>query len=868
MPCCKDGDLIFVCEVHPLKSIIIGDGEERREYFLPDSAVDKIEREIAAASTGKRAKSQKAAESSALLEHFLKAFSSAYTVNLEEDSFEILHMAHDFRHVFTMDGTRKDMESFIERHIHPDDRAMLRQLTDNNYLRERLKSESEISFTIREQYGGCERTMHVTIVRTTDADHAVVGFMDVSAEVAREKAGNEKIEEAYRAMENYRQALLSHALIYIKANLTADTVVDGVWVDDAGRQLFLRDILGLDLPCSYDEYIALWNGKFVSRASRQEFARLTDRRGLLLEFEKGNTEISFVYKAKSISGTRKYLRRVINLARDIRTGDVISYTSVKDVTQEKLKDEELLKQAQVINKLADGYSDIYLVDVKSRGVQFIRVSGRIGEASGNQGVNVPYDEAIGGYIERNVVPDDRARMLDATRFETVCEKLGAAPEYAHHYRANIQGESHYCRMKAVRLGGAGSFRRIVVGFAIEDEERRKEIMLREAMLAAQNANQAKSTFLFNMSHDIRTPMNAILGFAAMAQKHIDEKGRVADCLKKVLASGRHLLSLINDVLDMSRVESGKAELNEETLCVDTCLDHLLSISSANAAERGLALSTHLGTSVTHHWVSLDRVKLMRVLSNLLSNSIKYTESGGKIDVTLDELPCDKEGWAMFRCVIADTGIGMGPDFLRHVFDPFAREKNTTKSGVVGTGLGMAITKSLVELMGGAISIESELGKGTVVTLEMAHRIVEPPKFKEETRSIDTSALCGKSVLLVEDNALNREIALEILEEEGLVVDVAEDGDVAVEKVRKSPAGTYDLILMDVQMPKMNGYEATRAIRALPDPGCSSIPIVAMTANAFEEDRRNAFEAGMNGHIAKPVDVKVLFGVLSKMFATR
>ena len=403
-----------------------------------------------------------------------------------------------------------------------------------------------------------------------------------------------------------------------------------------------------------------------------------------------------------------------------------------------------------------------------------------------------------------------------------------------------------------------------------DSEIRKEFGIRQelenAKIAAEAANQAKSVFLFNMSHDIRTPMNAIIGFTDIAEKHIDDKARVLESLGKVKMSSSHLLSLINDVLDMSRVESGTVKIEEELVCIDTVKDNLYSILNGSAATKNITLSSVIAPSVEHHWFYADRLRMMRVLTNVISNSVKYTNPGGKIDLLVEEYPCEKEGRIHFRYTISDTGIGMNEEFLAHVFEPFSRAESATKSGVIGTGLGMAITKSLTELMGGAIAIESKLGLGTTVRLDFDYRIAEPFSAKSDIPKNGPINLHGKKILLVEDNELNREIATEILQEEGIILDIAEDGDIAVEKMRNAKKGQYDLILMDIQMPRMNGYDATRTIRALPDPYASGIPIIAMTANAFEEDKQNAFAAGMNSHIAKPIDVSKLMDTLSEILS--
>ena len=380
-------------------------------------------------------------------------------------------------------------------------------------------------------------------------------------------------------------------------------------------------------------------------------------------------------------------------------------------------------------------------------------------------------------------------------------------------------------------------------------------VLEEAKAAAETANQAKSLFLFNMSHDIRTPMNAIIGFTDIAEKNIDDKERVLEALGKVKMSGAHMVSLINDVLDMSAVEAGRENIDEEPVCIDEVKDNLYSILAGSAEAKNITFTAEVDASVRHHWIYEDRMHVMRVLTNIVSNSVKYTNPGGNIRLLIEELCCSKEGYARYRYTVSDTGIGMSKEFLPHVFESFSRAESSTKSGVPGTGLGLAITKSLVDLIGGTISVDSEPDVGTTVRVEFENRIAEPVKAKYTERESAPIHLEGKKVLLVEDNELNREIATDILEEEGMIVDTAEDGDIAIDKIQNAVSGQYDLILMDIQMPRMNGYDATRAIRKLP--GGSEIPVIALSANAFKEDVDRSLAAGMNAHVAKPIDVKVL-----------
>ena len=541
-----------------------------------------------------------------------------------------------------------------------------------------------------------------------------------------------------------------------------------------------------------------------------------------------------------------------------------------------------------------------------------------------------------------------------------------------------------------------------VGFFVDiDDEKRMEAQLeaqradlQDALATAQHANRAKTTFLNNMSHDIRTPMNAIIGFTSLAAAHIDNTDQVRDYLTKIATSSNHLLSLINDVLDMSRIESGKVKIEEKESSLPEIVHDLKTIVQADIMSKQLDFYIDTVDVVNEH-VLCDRLRLNQILLNLLSNAMKFTKPGGMVSVRIRQKRNAPDGYAAYEFQVKDTGIGMSPEFLQHVFEPFERERTSTVSGIQGTGLGMAITRNIVDMMGGTVSVESEVGKGSTFTVSLQFRTCSGPvrqetipelqglralvvdddfntcssvtkmlssigmrpdwttsgkeavlrvklaeeqndkyaayvidwimpdmngievvrrirgligeatpiiiltaydwsDIEEEAREAGVTAFCskpiflselreilespftvedsekalqdafsfhGKKILLVEDNELNQEIAEEILQEASFEVDVADDGAVAVKRMSEAEPGQYDLILMDIQMPVMDGYEATKQIRAMEDPDIANIPIIAMTANAFSEDKKMAMEAGMNGHIAKPVDVSKLLELL-------
>lgn len=388
-----------------------------------------------------------------------------------------------------------------------------------------------------------------------------------------------------------------------------------------------------------------------------------------------------------------------------------------------------------------------------------------------------------------------------------------------------------------------------------------------ALKKAEDASLAKTRFLNNMSHDIRTPMNVVLGYAQLMENELNGKDmpETLEHLEKLQQSGNLLLSIINNVLDMARIESGRMELNENYCQIEDVGKSLFAVFDEKAREKNIAL--HYRMNVEHEHVLTDVTKVKEILVNILSNAIKYTPAGGSVMVDVDELPCDESGYMIARIRVSDTGIGMSQDYMTKIFDAFTREQNTTKSKIAGTGLGMSIVKNYVELLGGTINIESELGKGSTFTVILKHRIADESYYVKkhvEDPGTGSEILEGRNILLAEDNDLNAEITEALLESAGLKIERVDDGIQCVNRITEMPAGTYDMILMDIQMPNMNGYKATQEIRHLPDKDKACIPIIAMTANAFEEDKRDAVAAGMNGHIAKPIQVDKLLSILSEV----
>lgn len=403
--------------------------------------------------------------------------------------------------------------------------------------------------------------------------------------------------------------------------------------------------------------------------------------------------------------------------------------------------------------------------------------------------------------------------------------------------------------------------------AINARMKEQQLLLMDSLKHAEEANCTKTTFLFNMSHDIRTPMNAILGFAEIARRSIGDTARLTDCIEKIQVSGKQLLHLIDNVLDMSKIENGKVTLTEDCCNLEDCIEKARNILQTEIDKKHLVFRTDM-SAVKNTLVYCDNIRISQILFNIINNAVKFSKTGGSILVTVIQNMCDIREYAAYEIHIKDNGIGMTQEFLSHIFEPFEREHTSTVSQTQGVGLGMSITKNLVDLMGGSIQVFSEPDKGTEFVLNFTFKLQEQEQVQHKQQpsieNVSVNYFSGKRVLLVEDNELNMEIAKELLCEAGFSVETAQNGQIAVKKVRNSTAGYYDAILMDIQMPIMDGYQASREIRSLESKDLAEIPIIALTANTFDADKMEALSNGMNAHIAKPIDVNVLYETLGNI----
>lgn len=541
--------------------------------------------------------------------------------------------------------------------------------------------------------------------------------------------------------------------------------------------------------------------------------------------------------------------------------------------KEQLEDEEfpitLGKQVQQarheVEALSAGYSYICLINLETGDVELIK------------GNNIPGLNGRYTQIDHNILLEQVNRLItepfrqSSVEFydSTTIAKRLEGKNSLFHTCERIDGNWILSMIVPQKYDENGRVVSVLLANRDFTEEKKRELeqeeALRQEKIKAEKANEAKSIFLFNMSHDIRTPMNAIVGYSQLMKKELTNP-KLIHYQEMIEQSSKLLLSIINNVLDMARVESGKMELDENYEVIGNITQLVCSAFAAEASRKNIEFN--IIVNVEHKHIIVDSTKMQEILSNLISNAIKYTSAGGKVTIDTKELPYDKEGYVLIQTKVSDTGIGMSEEFLPSLFELFTRERNTTLSKIPGTGLGMAVVKNFVDLMNGSIEVESELGKGSTFTITIPHKIAN----KDYTnRNIKDSNECdidfmGKRILLAEDNELNAEITTTILSEMGFEVKAVEDGIFCVNEIQHQPANTYDLILMDIQMPNMDGYKATHCIRRLSQPEKANIPIIAMSANAFEEDKKKAFDVKMNDYITKPIDFQKMEQVLKHILS--
>ncbi len=816
-----------------------------------------------------------------------------------------------------------------------------------------------------------------------DIDGSVMGTVGVGIDVTNERAYEGELVKKNRALEKIFTSM--------DCGIICHTV-------DGSRILNINNTALKILGYQSEEELTASEFDMIAASVVDE-----DKEKLVANMKKLKNEgdsISVEYRIRHDDGEILHIMGNVKLQKE--NEELFYQRFLLDCTAQKQEEKKReRRQIELIQALAIDYNLVCFFDLDTGlGYPLRNVDDNGGEFIHGLGGEISYQESMEHYIEKYVHEEDKEMLREAFIPERLKAELGKKKSSCINCRILKNGRIEYFQIKAVRAGTWDRYYGIVLGFHSVDEETRSEMekknILEDALIQANRANRAKSVFLSNMSHDIRTPMNAIVGFTSLALTHIEHSDQVEEYLKKIMSSGNHLLNLINDVLDMSHIESGKMHLEEKPCSLPEVLHELCNILQADVRQKKLRLQGD-AIDVLHEMVYCDKLRLNQVMLNLFSNSVKYTNEGGSIILKITEREGAPVGYANYEFSIRDTGIGMSEEFAAHIFEPFERENNSTISGIQGTGLGMSITKSIVDAMKGTIKVKSKQGQGTEFTVSFTFRIQDEadkkqaiPQWKgqkaliisedldsgrnmsrmlvqlgmapeqvvpeegllqgkgegqdricniciidwlnpdmdvvgkirevrkeageavpvivisaydwsemeDEVKENGPAVFCSKPlfdselrnclhyittgekisaantgrvreqlhtgrILLVEDVELNQEIAVAILEDAGFAAEVAENGQAAVDMLSKSEPGYYQLVLMDIQMPVMNGYEATKAIRRLENEELASIPILAMSANAFEEDRRESLKSGMNGHIAKPIDIDRLIDTLCK-----
>ncbi len=785
---------------------------------------------------------------------------------------EILILNTEAKRLFNYDDAEgKTIGEIMQEQIDPEDSKKVYAVTSG------LKNPGD----------SCEYKYHIVRENTRLTVECKTKLLDFDdgkrfiLSVMRDVTEKEKMEYMLkRERKQYREAVISNSRFDFSFDVTDGMVYRDVKYSDGKT---FSEVFNITFPISYDDLVKVWKKTKKPELLTPDLQNQNTSRELIEQFEKGNTNIVCEYY---IAESDCYYRRVTLLSRSDLSGHVMAIVFSNDITdvirESSIKRNELAminrnltKQMEITKSFSSLYFASWEINLKSREIFEISVpdwAHPVRERSGGK-----YSEAVNVMLNEFVAIEYRHAMRAFMDINTLQERISNEKVLTYEYLDIMNG---WCSATLIpsKKDKKGNVTNVIYAVRSVDTEKRKELnatkALHDAYEAANRANNAKTDFLASMSHDIRTPMNAIIGMTNIAKRHLEDKERVNDCLDKITVASNHLLGLINEVLDMNKIESGKLELVAEDINLSRLIDNIVTMSKQQIEDKHHKFTLSMN-NVEHENVVGDSMRIQQIFMNLLGNAVKYTPDGGALKLIVSEKPTNNHRVGCFEFIFEDNGIGMSEEFQEKLFVPFSRAKDARVEKIQGTGLGMSIAKNIVSMMNGDIKVESKLGEGTKFTVTIFLKL-QKNRDKATGISGDNASdgaytleelqrknFNGKRALLVEDNELNAEIAKEIIGMTGIEIERVSNGKLAVEQFKQVENGYYDIIFMDVQMPVMNGYEATRAIRAMSGDYAKTVPIIAMTANAFAEDVRAAKEAGMNEHVAKPLDLEQLLTTLGK-----
>lgn len=817
-----------------------------RGHALVFSTVEEGERLVSAIPTGENSLRLLGA-----INLLASKYSTVFSVNMNSGKVSILRSENLFGDKESDLSDNMDYDEvinlIISKYVHPEERSNIQNMLELEKVQERLDIVASFKVHCRILKG--ETHYHYLLIARNGEAGA---YEDIVVAIACED-DDVGLKRIYEKQLESLESSISHAAGYFHLDITKNAILK------IGGTSAIVD--SFDAECSIDELMRSMAVYILQEKDRQDFLHTYSLEAIKRDYESGKVEIvresRCYYDDKIARWSRYTLRLFVNPTNNHLEGVFFGM----DITGDR---EAYETQVSIVQTLSSNYLDVLLINTREKTAALIKHDGFMSTVFAQNGTKVyPYDELLEKYIAERVHPDDRMMMTVAMKLGNVLEVLNQKKEYAGNYRIIDHGETHHYQFRFIKNEEYGI---VVLGFLNVDDIVKTEIeqqrKLQNALDDAKRANAEKSLFLARMSHDMRTPLNGIIGILEIDKKHENDIEYLKENRRKASIVTNHLVSLINDVLDMAKIEDGSLVLAHEPFNLLAEGREATVIINLQAQESGISTTLNFPpVDERFTYVYGSPLHLRRAMMNIYSNCIKYNRENGKITTDIQILD-HNEHTVTYRWTIKDTGIGMSQEFLERIFEPFVQADTDARSVYQGTGLGMSIAKALIEQMGGSLEVTSELNVGTTFVVTIPFELADEREIVQ-IENLESVSIEGMKILMAEDNELNREIAETILREEGAKVTSVVNGMEAVEAVRNHPPGTYDLVLMDVMMPVMNGHEATRQIRQMRRPDTAVLPIVAMTANAFAEDVQKSLDAGMDAHIAKPLDIPKMIRTIAQ-----